>query len=82
MACGCDLQVDSTGVVAFDDLFTMGKVGQVSMHPAAEYNAVEELLVGSEDLKQAAEVILGRLDIANLVGGPIVKYKAAEVSPK
>ncbi|KAL3137049.1 hypothetical protein ABBQ32_006634 [Trebouxia sp. C0010 RCD-2024] len=72
--------VDSTGVVAFDDLFTMGKVGQVSMHPAPEYNAVEELLVGSEDLKQAAEVILGRLDIANLVGGPIVKYKAAEVS--
>lgn len=73
--------MDSTGVAAFDDLFTFGKVGQVSMRPAPEYNAVRELLVGSEDLKQAAEVILGRLDIANLVGGPIVRHKAAEVSP-
>ena len=57
----------------------MGKVGQASMRPAPKRNAVRELLVGKQDLKQAAEVILGRLDIADLLGGSNVQYKAAEV---
>ena len=57
----------------------MGKVGQASMRPAPKRNAVRELLVGKQDLKQAAEVILGRLDIADLIGGSNVQYKAAEV---
>ena len=49
------------------------------MRPAPEYNPVRELQVGSEDLKQAAEVILGRLDIADLIGGSEVQQKAAVV---
>ena len=73
------LQIDSTGAVGFDDQGTMGKVGQVSMRPAPESHAVRELQVGSEDLKQAAEVILGRLDIADLIGGSEVQHKAAVV---
>ena len=74
------LQIDSTGEIGFDDLVTMGKVGQVSMRTCIpEYNAVRELQVGSEDLKQAAEVILGRLDIADLLGGSEVQQKAAVV---
>ncbi len=74
------LQASTTiGIASFDDQATMGKVGEASMRPAAERNAVKELLVGNEDLKQAAEVILGRLDIADLIGGSNVQYKAAEV---
>lgn len=75
----CVLQIDSTGAVDFDDLSTMGKVGQISMRPAPEHNAVRELQVGNEDLKLAAEVILGRLDIADLIGGSKVQQKAAMV---
>ena len=75
----CVLQIDSTGALDFDDLFTMGKVGQVSMRSAPEHNAVRELQVGNEDLKQAAEVILGRLDIADLIGGSKVQQNAAVV---
>ena len=73
------LQVDFLVTAAFDDLTSMGKVGQTSMRPPAQEDAVRELLVGGKDLKQAAEVILGRLDIADLVGGPNVQYKAAAV---
>lgn len=75
----CILQMDSVGTVGFDNLVTMGKVGQVSMRPAPVYNPVKELQVGSEDLKKAAEVLLGRLDIADLIGGSNVQEKAAEV---
>lgn len=75
----CVLQMNSTGTVGFDNLVTMGKVGQVSMRPAPVYNPVKELQVGGEDLKQAAEVLLGRLDIADLIGGSNVQEKAAEV---
>ena len=57
----------------------MGKIGQASMRPLPQRDAVRELLVGSDDLRQAAEVILGRLDIADLVGGSNVQDKAAEV---
>ena len=73
------MQVSTTGVASFDSQDSMGKMGFASMRPAAEQNAVKELLVGNEDLKQAAEVILGRLDIADLVGGSEVQQKAAEV---
>ena len=73
------LQVDSTGEVGFDDLISMGKVGKIVMRPPPEYNPVRELRVGNEDLKQAAEVVLGRLDIADLIGGSNVQYKAALV---
>ena len=77
--CMSVLQVDSTGTAGYDDLGTVGKVGQVSMRPAPKHKAVRELQVGSEDLRQAAEVILGRLDIADLIGGSAVQQKAAVV---
>lgn len=73
------LQVDFSVAATFDDLTSMGKVGQTSMRPPPHQDVFRELLVGGEDLKQAAEVILGRLDIADLVGGSNVQYKAAAV---
>jgi stalled ribosome rescue protein Dom34 len=74
------MQVGTPGVVAsFDSQDSMGRVGLASMRPAAQRNAVQELMLGDQDLKQAAEVILGRLDIADLVGGANVQQKAAAV---
>ena len=74
------MQVSTTGVIAsFDSQDSMGRVGVASMRPAAQRNAVQELTLGDQDLKQAAEVILGRLDIADLVGGANVQQKAAAV---
>jgi hypothetical protein len=74
------MQVGTTGIVAsFGSQDSMGKVGVTSMRRAARRNAVQELMLGDQDLKQAAEVILGRLDIADLVGGANVQQKAAAV---
>ncbi len=74
------MQVGTTGIIAsFDSQDSMGRVGVASMRPAAQHNAVQELMLGDQDLKQAAEVILGRLDIADLVGGTNVQQKAAAV---
>ncbi|DBB13646.1 TPA: hypothetical protein ACH3X3_000668 [Trebouxia sp. C0006] len=75
-----DTEVGTPGVVAsFDSQDSMGRVGLASMRPAAQRNAVQELMLGDQDLKQAAEVILGRLDIADLVGGANVQQKAAAI---
>lgn len=74
------MQVGTPVIAAsFDGQNSMGKVGVASVRPAAQRNAVRELMLGDQDLKQAAEVILGRLDIADLVGGANVQQKAAAV---
>jgi hypothetical protein len=74
------VQVGTKGIIAsFDSQESMGRVGVASTRPAAQRNAVQELMLGDQDLKQAAEVILGRLDIADLVGGANVQQKAAAV---
>ena len=61
---------------------TAGKPGFTHMRPAPEQQAdpMGDLLVASTDVRQAAEVVLGRLDISQLVGGPQVQQTAAQVT--
>ena len=61
---------------------TAGKPGFTHMRPAPEQQAdpMGDLLVASTDVRQAAEVVLGRLDISQLVGGPQAQQTAAQVT--
>ena len=63
----------------FDDSFTLGKVGLVYMRQLWQRDPLKELRLDSEDIQQAAEVVLGRLDIRELIGGTS-RDKAAKVS--
>lgn len=59
-----------------------GKSGFVHMRstPQQQADPLGDLLVSKSDIKQAAEVVMGRLDITELVGGPQVQETAAQVS--
>ena len=65
--------------MSFDDSFTLGKVGSVSMRQQEQRDPMKELRLDSNDMQQAAEVVLGRLDIRELIGGT-GRDKTAQVS--
>lgn len=70
----------SASAASFNDE-AAGKAGFVCMRAAPQQQAdpLGDLLVASADVRQAAEVVMGRLDITQLVGGPQVQETAAQV---
>lgn len=71
----------SASVASFNEEEAAGKQGFVHMRSAPQQMAdpIGDLLVSPSDVKQAAEVVMGRLDITELVGGPQVQETAAQV---
>ena len=70
---------ESTSTASFNGQ-AAGKPGFTSIRSMPlGLTAMEELRLADSDVRQAAEVVLGRLDIAELVGGPQVQAQAAEV---
>lgn len=71
------LQIDNQGAISFSRV--PGRSGELTMRHFAEPDPLRQLAVGDEKLKKAAEVVLGRLDIAQLLGSRVLRAKAEQV---